>query len=115
MSREDGDWLWVVRALFAMSAAICEYLEEAQPGAALHPADSLERARHRAWIEFGSSILADPWSIETATDSVACDRQRQVLVEKFSRLEVELGAASFIAERHFSTVDAAYAPAFSAA
>jgi hypothetical protein len=31
MRREDSEWPWVVRALFAMGAAICEYLEEAQP------------------------------------------------------------------------------------
>lgn len=37
------------------SAVILEYLEETLPRS-LHPADPLERARHRAWIEFGSSI-----------------------------------------------------------
>src|SRR5829696_398107 len=40
------------------SAVILEYLEETQPNA-LHPADPLARAEHRAWIEFGSAILAD--------------------------------------------------------
>ena len=33
-------------ALFE-SAAICEYLDETQPGPRLHPGDALLRARHR--------------------------------------------------------------------
>ena len=38
------------------SAVILEYLEETLPNP-LHPADPLERARHRGWIEYGSAIL----------------------------------------------------------
>src|SRR6201995_237633 len=38
------------------SAVILEYLEETQPKP-LHPADPLRRAEHRAWIEFGSTVL----------------------------------------------------------
>ena len=37
------------------SAVILEYLEETSPPA-LHPADPLQRARHRGWIEFGSQV-----------------------------------------------------------
>ena len=43
------------------SNVICEYLEESQPGVRLHPEDALERAQHRAWMEFGSAILVDLW------------------------------------------------------
>ena len=38
------------------SAVILEFLEETEANP-LHPADPLARARHRAWIEFGSAIL----------------------------------------------------------
>ena len=38
------------------SAVICEYLNEITFGS-LHSKDPLEKARHRAWIEFGSGIL----------------------------------------------------------
>ena len=41
------------KAIFE-SAVILEYLEETQPKP-LHPADPLDRAEHRAWIEFGSA------------------------------------------------------------
>ena len=50
---EDGE-----AALFE-SNVICEYIEETQAGAKLHPRDALERAQHRAWMEFGSTILSD--------------------------------------------------------
>lgn len=54
-------------ALFE-SNVICEYIEETQAGAKLHPADALSRAEHRAWMEFGSAILGDLWGLETTTD-----------------------------------------------
>ena len=41
-------------ALFE-SNVICEYIEETQGGAKLHPQDPLQRAQHRAWMEFGSA------------------------------------------------------------
>src|ERR1700716_3452564 len=48
-----------VPAIVFESAVILEYLEETAPGEKLHPADPLERAQHRSWIEFGSSLLSD--------------------------------------------------------
>src|SRR3954466_12537159 len=38
------------------SAVICDYLDETL-APRLHPGDALQRAQHRAWIEFGSSVL----------------------------------------------------------
>src|SRR5689334_17901425 len=38
------------------SAVICEYLDDTL-APRLHPQDPLQRARHRAWMEFGSSLL----------------------------------------------------------
>ncbi|TCU13573.1 glutathione S-transferase family protein [Rhizobium sullae] len=98
-------------ALFE-SAVICEYLEETQPGVPLHPADPLTRARHRGWIEFGSSILSDLWGFETAKDAITYQTKRQMLIEKFRRVEAELGAGPFFAGPAFSLVDAVFAPVF---
>ena len=50
------------------SAIICEYLDEITPGS-LHPIDSLEKAYHRAWIEFGSSILSKIASLYNAKEA----------------------------------------------
>lgn len=97
------------------SAVIVEYLEDTQ-APALHPADPLARARHRAWMEFGSSILADIWVIETTPDGAAFDTKVALLQEKFGRLEAELnqrmGDGPYFAGKRFSLVDAVFAPIF---
>ena len=59
--------LQVGDAVLFESTVIVEYLEDTQ-APSLHPADPLIRARHRAWMEFGSSILADIWTIETTPE-----------------------------------------------
>ncbi len=94
------------------SAVICEYIEETHPGPKLHPMDPIERAQHRAWIEFGSSVLGDIWGIETTGDANLFEAKRRALAEKFARLETVLSAGPFFAGEQFSLVDAAFGPAF---
>ena len=62
-------------ALFE-SNVICEYIEDSQTGLKMHPDDPLERARHRAWMEFGSAILADLWGLETTQEAAVFDSKR---------------------------------------
>lgn len=100
------------QAVLFESSVICEYLEETQPGRALHPVDPLERARHRGWMEFGSSILADLWGFETAQDEATYEAKRQALRAKFARVEDALGNGSYFAGTAFSMVDAVFAPIF---
>lgn len=92
------------------SVAILEYLEETQPNP-LHPRDPLQRAQHRAWIEFSSSILADLWIVETSNDREAVEKKLAILREKFERIEQELKGPWFAGE-HFSLVDTVFAPVF---
>ncbi len=93
------------------SAAILEYLEETQPNP-LHPSEPLARARHRAWMEFGSTILADIWAFYTAADAATFDAKTAALRTKFERLEAELGDGPYFAGQRFSLVDAVFAPVF---
>jgi glutathione S-transferase len=99
-------------AVLFESAVICEYIEETQPGPALHPDDPIERAEHRAWIEFASSILTDIYAVETTPDAALFEAKRQALTQKFARLEDALAAGPFFAGSRFSLVDAAFGPAF---
>jgi glutathione S-transferase len=94
------------------SSVICEYIEETQPGPRLHPEDPLERARHRAWMEFGSAILAELWGFETARDFATYETRRQALAAKFAAVEAVLGAGPYFAGASFSLVDAVFAPIF---
>jgi glutathione S-transferase len=100
----DGD-----RPIFE-SAVILEYLEDSQPKP-LHPKDPLRRAQHRAWIEFGSSILADLWIAETSPDRGEVQRSIKSVREKFVRLEGEIRGPWFEGA-DFSLVDAVFAPVF---
>ncbi|MFS8143940.1 glutathione S-transferase family protein [Rhizobium sp. BR 249] len=94
------------------SSVICEYLEETQAGAALHPADPLTRARHRGWMEFGSSVLSDLWGYETAQDAAQLEAKRKALAAKFATIEDALADGPYFAGSRFSLVDAVFAPVF---
>ena len=93
------------------SAAIVEYLEETTPHP-LHPLDPIKRAKHRAWMEFGSSILADIWVLETTPDRAAFAAKRDVLMGKFKQIEDALTSGPYFAGAQFSLVDAVFAPVF---
>lgn len=93
------------------SAVILEYLEETQPNP-LHPADPLRRAQHRAWMEFGSSVLSDLWIVETSPDRAAVEQKLELLRDKFQRLEGELKSGPWFEGKNFSLVDTVFAPVF---
>ncbi len=99
-------------AVLFESSVICEWVEETQPGPRLHPDDATERARHRAWMEFGSGALADIWAIETARDADAFEAARISLSAKMRRLEEVLGDGPWFGGNRFGLVDAVFAPAF---
>lgn len=93
------------------SAVILEYLEETQPHP-LHPADPLTRAEHRAWIEFGSSILSDIAGFYVAPDASALDAKAKVLSAKFAQIERRQGLDPYFDGARFSLVDTVFAPVF---
>lgn len=94
------------------SAAICEYLDETQ-APALHPADPLERAQHRGWMEFGSAVLNTIAGYYTAPDAAALQARREELQARFGQLEQALPAQGpFFTGGGFSIVDAVFAPVF---
>jgi glutathione S-transferase len=92
------------------SAVILEYLEDTQ-APALHPADPLARAEHRAWIEFGSAILNDVAGLYAAADAATFDAKVDALRAKFARVEARLKGPWFDGAR-FGLVDAVFGPVF---
>ena len=80
------------------SAVILEYLEETS-APPLHPADPLQRARHRGWIEFGSQVLNGIGRFYSATDATTFERERAGLEAMFARLEDELAERTVLRGR----------------
>lgn len=96
------------RVLFE-SAVINEYLDETNPPP-LHPQDPWRRAHNRAWIEFGSSMLASQYRLLMAADETALAQERDELLADLQHVERQLNEGPFFNGAVFSLVDAAYAP-----
>ena len=93
------------------SAIICEYLDETV-GERIHPTDPLQRAKHRAWMEFGSTILDSIWAFYTAPNAQTLETKASDLRNKFLQLEMELRNGPYFSGNRFSMVDAVFGPIF---
>jgi len=93
------------------SAIICEYLDETV-GERIHPTDPLQRAKHRAWMEFGSTILDGIWAFYTAPNMQTLETKAADVRDKFARMEMELRNGPYFSGNRFSMVDAVFGPIF---
>jgi len=93
------------------SAVICEYLDEVT-AASMLPADALERAKHRAWIEFGSAVLANIAVLYNAVDKTDFEHAHLAIQAKLQQLEKLLAGGPFFCGTKFQLIDAVYAPIF---
>ena len=92
------------------SQVIAEYLDEVTPGS-LHPADPLDKARHRSWIEFGSETLSAIAGFYNAPEASAFEARRRALGERFERIEPEI-RGPFFAGAGFHMVDGVWGTIF---
>lgn len=97
-------------AVLFESQVIAEYLDETTPGSLL-PGDALERARHRAWIAFGSETLNAIGAFYSAGDEAVFDAKRAALREKFERIEPEIAGPYFGGEA-FGMIDGVWGTVF---
>lgn len=93
------------------SAVICEYLDETEVPR-LHPADALQRARHRSWMEFGSALLNAIGVFYSAADDTALAAAAKVIRERFGQVEAVLGDGPWFDGGRFGLVDAVFGPVF---
>ena len=91
------------------STVICEYLDETLLPA-LHPADPLQRARHRSWMEFGSAMLNNIAGFYNAADAASLAARAAELRQRFEQLEAALGDGPYFSGSQFSMVDAVFGP-----
>lgn len=93
------------------SSVICEYLEETgRPR--LHPEGALQRARHRAWMAFGSAILNDIGAFYRAQDGDALWHKAASIRARLEQVEAVLGEGPYFSGARFSVVDAVFGPIF---
>ena len=100
----DGD------AIFE-SAVICEYLDDTV-SPRLHPEHALERARHRAWMAFGSEVLNAIGGFYNAANEAVLQAKATEIRGRFEQLEAALGEGPYFSGGDFSIVDAVFAPVF---
>ncbi len=93
------------------SAVINEFLDEITPGQ-LHPADPLQRALNRSWIEFGGNCCGLTFQLMVAPDQQAYEAIVEELGDNLQRVEKVLSDGPFFNGADFSLIDAAYAPIF---
>ena len=105
VTRDDGS-----KMVLFESVVINEYLDDATEGSML-PADPLDRAHSRAWIEFGTAVLSDAFSVTSAKDEAELSVVLKKLGAKLDRLEREIGEGPFFLGAEVSLVDAAFTPA----
>jgi len=91
------------------SAVICEYLDETAPPR-LHPGDALQRARHRAWMEFGSALLNAIAGFYNAPDETALAARAAEIHARLRQVDAALGDGPYFAGAAFTVVDAVFAP-----
>lgn len=92
------------------SAVICEFLDEITPGS-LHIDNPIIKAKHRAWIEFGSQILDDIGSLYNSQTESAFQQRTEEIYDKLQRLE-EITETPYFSGKDFKMIDAVYATIF---
>ena len=105
VTRDNG-----LKVVLFESAVINEYLDDVTEGSML-PADPLDRARARAWIEFSNALLNDALKVTSAKDDEALGKVVEQLGKKLDRVEREIGMGPFFLGEDMSLVDAAFTPA----
>jgi len=93
------------------SSVIAQYVNEITGGDLLS-ADTAEKYRQLAWMEFASEVIGSVGQLYNANGNGTFNRARSVLEDKFGRVEEALGDGPWFSGKDFSLVDAAFAPVF---
>jgi glutathione S-transferase len=89
------------------SSVINEFIDE-YVGESLHPNDLIKKAKHRAWIEFSSTMVFDLVKLLQASNETAFEEIYEQFRVKLRKLESEIDGEFFSTK--FQLVDIAFAP-----
>ncbi|HPE61882.1 MAG TPA: glutathione S-transferase family protein [Thiolinea sp.] len=94
------------------SAVIMEYVDEVY-GPQLHPVNALQKALHRAWVEYCSNLLGAQYRMVTSRDREGFETARIELEQGLQRVSDALPKETpYFSGEHFALVDTAFAPLF---
>jgi glutathione S-transferase len=91
------------------SSVINEYLDEITPPS-MHPKDPLQKAKNRAWIEYGSSLNFAQHDLYWSKDQEEFHKYFQQIRRHLERLEQQITETPYFNGAALSLVDVAYAP-----
>ena len=91
------------------SQVIADYLDELT-GGGLYPEDPLQKALHRALIEFGSAMLTSQWLFMAAKDQQGFETYYDKLKVQLDRLENEVSSGPYFQGNEISMLDISFAP-----
>ena len=91
------------------SSVINEYLDEITPPS-MHPKDPLQKAKNRAWIEYGSSLNFAQHDLYWSKDKEEFQKHFQQIRRHLEKLEQQITQAPYFNGAALSLVDVAYAP-----
>ena len=94
------------------SAVINEFVSEINPPV-LHPTDLVDKARNRAWIEYGSGMFGNNYQLRNAKTVEDFQTIRAKLIDQISKVEDQIADdGPFFNGEEFSLIDSSYAPFF---
>ena len=93
------------------SAVINEFVSEINPPV-LHPTDLVDKARNRAWIEFGSGLLGFNYRMRNAKTETEFNEMKAKLITELKKVEDQIDEGPFFNGEEFSLIDSSYAPLF---
>ncbi|USF86732.1 glutathione S-transferase family protein [Candidatus Endoriftia persephone] len=103
--------LEVDETLLFESSVIIDYLDQVH-APKMQPEGPLERAQHKAWIEYGSGLLLDQASVLHAKDETDYQKKLEAFQQSLSRLSDPVAERLFGQSERFLLIDVAYAPLF---
>jgi glutathione S-transferase len=101
--RTDG------RVLFEL-AVINEFIDEVAGGVRMLPADPLERAYHRAWIELANALMLEGYKVQMAESEARAREQVGVVRAMLGKLEAQV-VGPYFSGAALTLMDAATGPA----
>jgi glutathione S-transferase len=93
------------------STAINEYLDETG-GNSLHPVEPLQKATHRAWIEFSNRAMWHAYHLTLEKTEADFKRALEKMWNDFEELETALSSGPYFSGKKLCLVDVSFAPLF---